>query len=290
MLKLTFHRKIALSILLTALFISVLYTSINLVREQSVMREAIIREKTELSNFLAITVEVAEARAGLAYKYKLIERIGEYEGVLYVRIVKPSGEIYLSTERSDMGRFIIDPAIRTNETIVKDDVYKGRNIKVAVSPSSGGHTVWLGFSLEKLQHNLHEAILINLLLLLPVLAVIFVASFLLSKSMIEPVKTLIRGVESIGEGNLDHHIEARGEDEIGSLAKAFNKMTEDLKKSRAEIEEYNRGLEEKVRERTLELQSRVDELEKFHKLTVGRELKMIELKKRIAELEDELKK
>jgi len=37
---------------------------------------------------------------------------------------------------------------------------------------------------------------------------------------------------------------------------------------------------ERAGERTQELQEIVEELEKFHKLTAGRELKMIELKKR----------
>ncbi len=52
-----------------------------------------------------------------------------------------------------------------------------------------------------------------------------------------------------------------------------------------ELEELNYSLEEKVTEKTRELQQRVNELEKFHKLSVDRELKMIELKKKIKELE-----
>jgi len=51
-----------------------------------------------------------------------------------------------------------------------------------------------------------------------------------------------------------------------------------------EVKALQENLEKKVEERTKELQRRVEELEKFHKLTVGRELKMIELKKEIKKL------
>ena len=47
-------------------------------------------------------------------------------------------------------------------------------------------------------------------------------------------------------------------------------------------------LEKKVSEKTKELQSKVYELEKFNKLTVGRELRMVELKKKIRRLERQL--
>jgi len=57
-----------------------------------------------------------------------------------------------------------------------------------------------------------------------------------------------------------------------------------------EIKKLQEGLEDKVEERTKELQERVNELEKIHKFTVGRELKLIELKEEIKRLEDELKK
>lgn len=43
-------------------------------------------------------------------------------------------------------------------------------------------------------------------------------------------------------------------------------------------------MEEKVKERTRELNEKVEELEKFQKLAVGRELKMIELKEEINKL------
>jgi len=56
-----------------------------------------------------------------------------------------------------------------------------------------------------------------------------------------------------------------------------------------ELKELADSLEGQVKERTQELQERVNELERFHQLTVGRELKMIELKEKIRELEEKLK-
>jgi C4-dicarboxylate-specific signal transduction histidine kinase len=55
-----------------------------------------------------------------------------------------------------------------------------------------------------------------------------------------------------------------------------------------ELKELAESLEDKVKERTKELQERLVELERFHDVTVGRELKMIELKKKIADLQEEL--
>lgn len=56
-----------------------------------------------------------------------------------------------------------------------------------------------------------------------------------------------------------------------------------------ELRVLNENLENRVQEKTEELQNRIEELENFHRLTVGRELKMIELKKTIKGLENELK-
>ena len=57
-----------------------------------------------------------------------------------------------------------------------------------------------------------------------------------------------------------------------------------------ELEDLNRTLEEKVRERTKELQEKVDELNKWYQLTVGREIKMSELKEENKRLKEEIKK
>jgi hypothetical protein len=55
-----------------------------------------------------------------------------------------------------------------------------------------------------------------------------------------------------------------------------------------ELRRLSGDLEKQVEERTVELKEKMAELERFNKLAVGRELKMIELKEKIKELSAEL--
>ena len=62
----------------------------------------------------------------------------------------------------------------------------------------------------------------------------------------------------------------------------------DRKKEEAKIKGYARELETKVKERTKEISTKIEDLERFHDLAVGRELKMIELKEQIKKLQKKL--
>lgn len=129
------------------------------------------------------------------------------------------------------------------------------------------------------------------LLILCVLFVVIILIVILRK-LLKPISYLQKGVMAVRGGNLEYKISKVSNDELGDLAEAFNQMTTDIKESRKKLEEYSKSLEKQVAERTKELEKskkelevKVDELERFSKLSVGRELKMVELKKRIRELE-----
>ncbi|MBI4359159.1 MAG: hypothetical protein HY577_01035 [Candidatus Nealsonbacteria bacterium] len=55
-----------------------------------------------------------------------------------------------------------------------------------------------------------------------------------------------------------------------------------------ELEQERASLEEKVKERTKELQKRIEDLETLQQLTVGRELRMVELKKEVEGYKEEI--
>jgi len=80
------------------------------------------------------------------------------------------------------------------------------------------------------------------------------------------------------------------EQKTKALKEAKTTLEIKVKARTKELKELAESLDEQVRERTKELQKRIGELEKFHKLTVGRELKMVELKKEIKGLKEELEK
>lgn len=64
----------------------------------------------------------------------------------------------------------------------------------------------------------------------------------------------------------------------------------DWKRAEEELRKLNEELEQKVKKRTAELEAKNSDLEKMNKIFIGRELKMVELKERIGELEGRLDK
>jgi two-component system nitrogen regulation sensor histidine kinase NtrY len=85
-----------------------------------------------------------------------------------------------------------------------------------------------------------------LTLLLITLVIIFSATWFglyLAKGITVPIQKLAEGTHEVAHGNWDHHIEASGDDEIGTLVDSFNQMTRDLKQIQLELERKGRYLE-----------------------------------------------
>jgi sigma-B regulation protein RsbU (phosphoserine phosphatase) len=66
----------------------------------------------------------------------------------------------------------------------------------------------------------------------------------ISKRVTDPIRELVEGTNHIASGELEYKVDVKGSDEIGELAKSFNKMASDLSKY---IEELQRITMEKQR-------------------------------------------
>jgi len=145
--------------------------------------------------------------------------------------------------------------------------------------------VRIGFLQQKNTALFQSYVTYSILVVLVTLIGSIIAMILLMRIVIiKPLKKVTHGLEQVKKGELNVKIDIRAKDEFGDIAEIFNTMTEDLEKSRKTLEEYSKTLEQKVGERTAQLNSKLNELERMNKLMVDRELKMVELKKEIEEL------
>jgi nitrogen fixation/metabolism regulation signal transduction histidine kinase len=126
------------------------------------------------------------------------------------------------------------------------------------------------------------------ILIIVMSAAVIVVGIFLASSITRPIKKLKIFSQKINEGKFEEaDADIKSNDEFSDLGGCFNTMARDLEISRQNLEENNKELEERVKKRTMELQQKNDELKKFNKIAVDREIKMVELKNKIMELEKE---
>jgi nitrate/nitrite-specific signal transduction histidine kinase len=117
-----------------------------------------------------------------------------------------------------------------------------------------------------------------------ILILVILITYFLTKSITRPVIKLRDTAILIGKGKLDTKIEIKSKDEIGQLAQVFNEMAGKLKESYGNLEQKVVERTKEVEAAKTELSQKLDEMSRMNKLMVDRELKMIELKKEIEAL------
>ncbi len=99
-----------------------------------------------------------------------------------------------------------------------------------------------------------------------------------------PLKALSLAVNKISEGNLDDEIRYDAADEVGELAVSFEKMRLVLRTS---IEETRRSRDNALKAEA-KAKEQMKEVEHLNELMVDRELRMVELKRRVQEHERQM--
>ncbi len=168
------------------------------------------------------------------------------EDVHYIFVVDGSGEVRAKTFPEGLPAGLLtanainpdgSPSVRrlpSDEGPIQDVAY----------PILGGRlgTVRMGLSEERLLKRVDRFTLQLLGLTGGVTALALLVSTGLATLLTRPLARLAAAARAVGRGDLSQRVSAMSSDEVGRLAGAFNAMTEDLARSRQEIEEFNREI------------------------------------------------
>jgi len=87
-----------------------------------------------------------------------------------------------------------------------------------------------------------------LLFLLMTLVIVFSVTWFglyLARGITVPIQLLAQGTREVAAGNLDYRVTVQADDEVGILVESFNQMTQDLKSSKAQLEQAYADLQDK---------------------------------------------
>jgi diguanylate cyclase (GGDEF)-like protein len=127
----------------------------------------------------------------------------------------------------------------------------------ATTAADGKHAIGfvrLGMSFERGRSQLRDSLIGALSVVGALVAIAILLTLLLTRRLVAPMRMLTGAARAVGAGKLDIRLPANSGDELGLLTQTFNHMIERLSDSQAEVATYQRTLEEKVTQRTMELE------------------------------------
>ncbi len=102
---------------------------------------------------------------------------------------------------------------------------------------------------QQLRAYKRQILLALMLITLLLLSTTTWVALFLSKQVTIPIQALAEATREISRGNFDYHIEVQAQDELGTLVRSFNRMTEQLGEGRRQINEFTQSLEQAIEER-----------------------------------------
>ncbi len=246
----------------------------------SVESGVLFESKYELDDALKILSQFEVVKYASIYNadsVKLAE-IGTFNDTGYVRVKKivhggmagSNGDDYYITDKADNEFIELNyPVMSRIEKLDRENlgITGGLENSVGseyVNENIGSIKLILSLSLvnKSIADAEKTAILLTVIVLLLSLAML---TFLV-RFITRPIRQLVDATDQISKGDLSQRLNIRQHDEIGHLASTFNNMVESLELSRREIEQYNRTLEQKIIERTMELEHAQAQLVQSEKL------------------------
>lgn len=243
--------KIASLVSLTLIIAVGLTTIVSIRAQTKTITTQLIGQNKYISRHLASSIKSAFWTLNWLFVEKQMQEIATSDEVVFLRLLKPNGEVYLSAgdqmiETLDMAPDTMEPEGQLLKDGSSDE--KDAPIKLIITPVQVADDQWTlitGLSLDGAKQVARGIIIDNIILGGTIFVLGVFISFFFATDMTRPIRKLVEGTNEIGKGNLDYRIEIKSHDEIGDLAASFNKMAEDLKKTTASRDQLNLQISER---------------------------------------------
>jgi two-component system, NtrC family, sensor kinase len=213
-----------------------------------VVRDPLYRLDADFVSDLVTTLGQNEQIIASGYVYdakgRLIAQASE-EGNIYITTIDPFGKRLLASDT-------------TVFEWRSDQLIAGRAIRVGQQRLGA---VSIGLSTDSLQHKVASVRDRGLLIAIIAGTVGILLALLVSRSITNPLKELVRVTKHIAGGDLTQRIQIDTRDELSVLAYAFNDMASQLQQTLALLEKQNEELEMRVKKRTEELSQALQNLQ-----------------------------
>lgn len=177
----------------------------------------------------------------LDLQLRLNDHKAEDRTIMYIFIMGSGGEILAHTFKKG---FPLD--LKEANILSLDKSYdiqrlvseKGSIIDIAVPiPEVKEAVLRIGISEESIKGDIAEMVALIMAITMIVIVMGGIAAFFFAPLITKPVTELIEVAKAVGDGDLGRKVRVRTKDEIGQLGLVFNKMTENLKQSYAQLKE-----------------------------------------------------
>lgn len=296
---LSFRVLVGSFVLLLILFGFYTYYSIHFYTEQTMTH--ILQSASRMSDVIKKSTHYSMLLDRREDVYRIITTIGKEPGVEGIRIYNKRGEITFSTDKQEEHSvvnmkteacFICHDYEKPLQTLTMSNrvrIYRGEkgyrllglinpirnDLTCSNAPCHAhppGRTI-LGvldvrMSLEQTDQELNQAqaTMMGVAVVMIIVAA-FTSVFFLFMTVVQPIDKLIKGTKQISTGNLDYQIIVRTKDELGELATSFNEMIKSLREEKEENRRWASTLQERIREKTEELQNIHSKILHIEKMT-----------------------
>lgn len=236
----TLRVRLIISVALVHVVLMGLFTWEAVERQSHELRLEMASQGRSLASMMVVASTNALLAEDLASLAEVTRRVGEREDVAYGEVVDMRGFVLASTRDGRVGR-MVGPVIEWNDRfpLAADDRVLDLREDVQIGQDRVGF-VLLGLSTTNLDNALADTRNRGIQYIVLALVIGSVAAWLLSLAVTRNLRELTLAAKKIGDGDLNVRVNVPGQDETGTLARAFNLMAASLQRSSRQMEQEHR--------------------------------------------------